>query len=527
MFLLKKQTIHYPNINRLNTPITYLIFFLIFFLFISIDSNAQDSLSFKKLYYDNGSLSSEGYMNNGVPEGYWKSYYENGKLFSEGNRKDGMLDGNWQFYNTKGKLKEEINFEKDKKEGFSRIYYPNGTVKEKIPYKSGLKQGVAEYYFNDGNLEQKMPFEKNLRQGRSYTYNQDDGRIIILEEYIDDKLAEQLYINRYNSDSLKSNLWIEFHPNEKKRLEGKYEDGKKQGIFKEYDVDENLIAIYNYNDGELANTSKNVQFLEIEKNYYNNGKLKSAISKDKQGLKQGYTYFYDSLGRLTDAKFYDRDTILFTGITDSLGRKQKEWVYYYRNGNKKAEGIFINDKEDGPWRYYFEDGTLEQSGDYALGKALGTWRWYFFGGKDRRIENYENGLLNGDYLEYDPYGYITAEGQYQDGYKNGKWFLSYGDQVEQGKFRDGLKQGQWEYFKYELSEEAKYFVGEFYQGLPDGDWNIYNTDGKLIQVLSFNKGSKEGIQKTYSASGQILREAEYKSGELINLNGLPFKIDEK
>jgi antitoxin component YwqK of YwqJK toxin-antitoxin module len=510
--------------NRTNTPITVTVFFLIFNLFNISNSVAQDSVRFEKLYYPSGEISAEGYMTNGVPTGYWKSYYENGTLFSEGNRKNGLLEGPWKFYNKNSRLKEDINFIADKKEGFSRIYYLSGEVRSKTPFVSGLKTGVAEYYFKSGNLKRKLPFQNNLKNGRSYTYNEEDGRIIMLEEFVNDTLLEQLIINRYDQNDLKANLWIEFHPNEKKKLVGSYVDGKKEGIFKLYDEDENLVAVYNYRNGEKSSTDKSLSFFTIEKSYYANKMLKASVSKSKFGWRQGYTYLYDSLGQLNEALFYDKDTLLFSGIMDSLGRKQQDWIYYYRNGNIKAKGFYINDKEESDWVYYYESGKPEQSGKYKGGKPVGEWEWLFENGKQRRLENYEAGNRSGDLFEYDPYGYLSAEGKYQDGQRSGKWFLSTGDQVETGKFRDGLKHGQWQYYKYELDEDAKYFTGSFYQGLPDGIWNISDEDGNLILTLEFNKGARNGSEKRYTPSGQVYKEYVYKNDELIEINGTPLSL---
>ena len=50
-----------------------------------------------KFYYDNGALSSEGFMKEGKPDGYWKNYYKNGKIKIEGNRKFFLLDSLWKF----------------------------------------------------------------------------------------------------------------------------------------------------------------------------------------------------------------------------------------------------------------------------------------------------------------------------------------------------------------------------------------------------------------------------------------------
>ena len=74
------------------------------FLFNKV--NAQEIISgsneYKKFYYPGGSLSSEGLVVNGKPEGYWKNYFENGKIKSEGSRKNFKLDSLWIFYNDSG-----------------------------------------------------------------------------------------------------------------------------------------------------------------------------------------------------------------------------------------------------------------------------------------------------------------------------------------------------------------------------------------------------------------------------------------
>lgn len=53
---------------------------------------------FKVFFYSNGQKSSEGFLEQGKPNGYWKNYYETGILKSEGNRKDFQLDSTWKFF---------------------------------------------------------------------------------------------------------------------------------------------------------------------------------------------------------------------------------------------------------------------------------------------------------------------------------------------------------------------------------------------------------------------------------------------
>ena len=58
----------------------------------SVFCAAQNDTVRQTFYYKNGEISSEGYMIQGKPVGYWKSYYENGIVKSEGNRKGFELD---------------------------------------------------------------------------------------------------------------------------------------------------------------------------------------------------------------------------------------------------------------------------------------------------------------------------------------------------------------------------------------------------------------------------------------------------
>ena len=80
---------------------------------------AQDSTSlrqFKTYYYPSGVKSSEGFLVNGQPDGWWKSYDENGRLISEGNRKNLLLDSLWTFY-TDGKKSMTIHYSEGQKHG--------------------------------------------------------------------------------------------------------------------------------------------------------------------------------------------------------------------------------------------------------------------------------------------------------------------------------------------------------------------------------------------------------------------------
>ena len=77
---------------------------------------------FKVFYYANGQKSSEGYLDQGKPNGYWKNYYDSGILKSEGNRKDFQLDSTWKFFRGDGSLQQSIEYKENLKQGFECLY---------------------------------------------------------------------------------------------------------------------------------------------------------------------------------------------------------------------------------------------------------------------------------------------------------------------------------------------------------------------------------------------------------------------
>ncbi|MBK8805112.1 MAG: hypothetical protein IPO21_00110 [Bacteroidales bacterium] len=98
----------------------YLIFSLLFINFYNY-SFAQDTV-YTKYFYPNGIVSSEGFLINNEPDGYWKNYYPDGILKSYGKRTGTLLDSIWNFYDEKGTLVNSVSYALGKKNGYNDIY---------------------------------------------------------------------------------------------------------------------------------------------------------------------------------------------------------------------------------------------------------------------------------------------------------------------------------------------------------------------------------------------------------------------
>ena len=140
------------------------ILFLILVLFSYFAYNQGVNSDFVQFYYPNGKVvSSEGFMVDGKPDGYWKSYYENGNLKSEGNRSNFLLDGEWKFYQEDGSISQLITYSKGKKNG-KRITYTSEYILEEY-FSDDTKEGMSYTYNIDNHLVSSVNFSDGVENG--------------------------------------------------------------------------------------------------------------------------------------------------------------------------------------------------------------------------------------------------------------------------------------------------------------------------------------------------------------------------
>ena len=184
-------------------------------LFFIIQGQTTNPNGYNIFKYDNGAKSSEGTMRDGKADGYWKNYYKNGKLKIEGNRKDFQLDSIWKFYSEKGKITKSVNYLEGKKNGFTFSFDTNERIITKESFVNDIKQGNSFVYYKSGKTKQITPYVKGKPDGLAYEFSE-DSVIISIMKYQGGILASVDRLNR------------------------KDENGKKQGVFKEFFEDGKL-----------------------------------------------------------------------------------------------------------------------------------------------------------------------------------------------------------------------------------------------------------------------------------------------
>ncbi len=500
-------------------------FFILFVFFYSagiLRSENPDSLEYKIFYYPNGNISSEGYLQDGKPDGYWINYYRSGVKKSEGKRTHFLLDSIWIFYDETGDTLKKITYRMGKKSGYLLKYFSRpdsvNTLKSKELYLEDQLYGDAFYYNEAGNLEKKVSYEESQKDGRVYYYT-DDLHIVKVEEYIKGKEVRSEIINQRDSSGRKTGMWKSFDEQGKLEKEEHFDEGVKEGIARYYDENENLIQQVEYqnnNPVKIITSDESIQ-IRMEEDRYENGNLKYQ-GQYLDTLPVGTHRYYDKNGQLENAKIYSFEGILLEeGRVDEDGSKMGDWKLFYADGKLKAKGFYDSrGRKDRKWFFYFPNGQIEQEGTYSADRLHGEWKWFFENGELRKLETYLYGEKEGAYREYDKTGNLLVEGNYMQDVKEGEWTFASGDHHEKGQFFSGEKNGVW---KSWYSDGQLCFKGNYVMGQPDGKHIYYYSDGTKKEIRYYDSGIRERIWIRYDESGNSLMVLAFKDGHLFRVNG--------
>ncbi|HMM12285.1 MAG TPA: toxin-antitoxin system YwqK family antitoxin [Bacteroidales bacterium] len=458
------------------------------------------------LRYPSGAISSEGWLVDGKPEGYWKNYHENGNIKSEGNRKNFLLDGIWKFYDEEGTLTLEISYEQGKRQGDRVVWLPEEIIREN--FENDIRQGLTRHYDRSGRLLKTIPFVNGLEDGMSFTYDT-TGTIIELVQYRRGFVTGRERINRRDSEGRPNGLWKWFFEDGSLKSEGVFKNGLRNGIFKTYDRKGNLLTIEKYIDDILQESAEEVATLELRRDFWPDGKLKTEATY-RQGLPEGIRREYDREGNITTSYVFRQGVLLAEGVLDAAGLRQGFWKEFYPNGIIKSQGNYSNNLRIGLWEFYYPDGAIEQKGVFdEKGRPDGRWIWYFNNGEVLREENYRQGKLDGLMTEYDQDGVVIAQGEYLDDQREGFWRLKTGGFTEEGSYTEGMRTGTWKHF---YSDGTLAFEGNFREDLPNGLHISYYPNGRKWEEGNWLMGRRNGEWKIWNQDGSLMLSILYVNG---------------
>jgi antitoxin component YwqK of YwqJK toxin-antitoxin module len=506
-----------------------LIIFILIIFGINGYSQINEELkdSYQVFKYPNGTVSSEGLIKNGKPDGFWKSYYVTGIKKSEGKYTSFKLDSIWLFYDQVGDTTDKISYLFGKKNGYYFKYKKDpsaGTyIWSKELYAGDKKEGTAYIYFPDGKIRQTIAYNSGKKEGLSKEFDQ-EGNVIVLLEYNNDFLVSREKINRSDNNRLKQGEWKEFYPNGKIKSEKTYKDDLLHGYYKEYDTKGNLVLTMLYENGSIVKSNVEDQpEIDFVKKYDSNNRL-IYIGPFRNKIPVGVHREYGQDSKITNAYIYNDNGLLMSeGIVDELGNFNGKWKDLYPDGKVQAEGAYTDNRRTGLWKFYNISSKVEQTGYYNNGRPDGLWKWYYDNGAILREEEYFQGQRDGAYAEYSETGDIVGQGQYSDGERNSDWKFKAGDNMEAGKYIIGLKDGLWKSY---YSDGKLRFKGNFVQGNPDGQQLFYYQNGKLKEEQFYKMGIRQKIWKKFDEEGSPVLTITYKDDVETSINGVKINLPE-
>jgi len=500
------------------------IFIIKILILFAITIFSQDTINnkFIILKHENGIISSEGYLNKGKPDGYWKSYNKKGVLISEGNRSNYLLDSVWKFYNDDSSLKMIVNYKNGKKEGLKTTFLDNEKVEEY--YIEDIKN-KNEIHFSNGKIKSIIPFVDGLEEGVASEYDT-LGNIIQLTHFSKGFISKREYINRTDNFGMKQGLWKIFYDNQILKTETNYLNNKRNGIHKEFDIKGNVIKIEKYINDVLISDAKETKKLETKKEYHKNGKIK-VIATFYNGVAEGNRREYDESGKNIKSYIFSSGIIVGNGVIDDYGNKQGMWTEYYdgrfldSNDNSivRARGRYKNSKPIGEWKYYLQNGKLEQIGGFdEKGRQDGKWLWYYPNDSVLMEINFDSGKKEGEYIEFDVFGNVLVKGNYIEDFEDGEWFRINGNFIEKGKYVEGKREGYWK--GYYLNNNQISYESVYNSDNPDGRYVQYWENGSIKEIGNYLLGKKNGLWQKFDEQGNLYLTETYKNGQEIRYDGI-------
>ena len=219
--------------------------------------------------------------------------------------------------------------------------------------------------------------------------------------------------------------------------------------------------------------------------------------------------------------FYAHEQV---NLTDEQGRKQGEWVKYWKgsdNGSIQYKGQFIDDQPVGQFWHYYPTGEVRAIIEHiSPSQSFAT---YYFKNKEMMSEGmYKEQKRDSIWINYNNIGQTISLEKYRDGKLEGNKILFYlRDQLERGEikvlsqtlYEDSIKNGP--YREFFSSGKIKQ-TGQYENDKPIGKWQRYSANGYMDQSVRYKYGEKHGWAMDYNDKGEIVNRSLYFKGNILS-----------
>ncbi|MFD0964287.1 toxin-antitoxin system YwqK family antitoxin [Pseudofulvibacter geojedonensis] len=443
-------------------------------------------------------------LKNGELNGDYKNFYESGNLKMTGAYQNGNRNGAFKFYYDNGNTKEEAHYINDKGNGLFKQYYENGDLEVEYYLKQGKLNGKLTRYENNQKKFTKQFLNDDLEGDyEEYIYNKEGILSVILRgRYIKDKREGKW--NYYSLDKDKKETVIISKNYKGDILDGNFQTVRGDSlIFGTYKNDKLNGKYLIYRDylkmlvGGVIRTDTTNSNLKLEtKGQYFNGKENGK-----------WEYFGLNNNLIKTGSFINGDKDgkwrhYYANYVDKLTSKPLKY-----SGELYLEENYMNDVLHGKSiRYSTIDRIEYDCEDKDEEKCYEL--------KYKKVyveENYNQGFLEGKYLEKDSTGFVKKTGSFKGGKMNGEWTsrkkIKDYIYVVKGHYSYGYKEGSFTYY-FDDDISTKFLEEEYYNNKLDGDSKAF-LDGKVNLIKKYSKGSLKKLR--YFDNDNLIEEFEVDS----------------
>ena len=431
-------------------------------------------------------VSIEGYLLNGKPEGVWKSYDQFGNVRVEVNYSKGMQNGKKLEYAYEYPESEEDMYYMDMEEDSlpeEKTYY----LSSESNYKNDMLEGVAYQYTWYGDVEMESNYKDGFRHGLTTERNDMAVSFSEFRNGMRDGYS-RTYLTLQGKDSI-----LLFDLN--------FQNGALQGESVSYHTNGKISKRGFFLSGEPIEDYEGYDSLGFKYHYvkFEYGFPVEEKLWEENELSVRYTFNWEDSIQFIPMDLTDSESLDALLVEAGLSGGWEYRPYYGRQT--------IVDKGDVDYQLtkYFPNDTISRDGAIAEGKKTGLWEFFSYEGVKLYEVNYFDTVLvvndsikfkaKGIYTDVDSLGNELFRAYIIE--KSERFDCSHKDHYEVRQFYtisevdDSLGRMNGEVFNYYDNGTLQSY-GKMKDGLPHGDWRYYDPAGKLNKYGNYTQGKRNG-----------------------------------
>lgn len=455
----------------------------------------------------------------GKKHGHERHYHDNGQLEYEVLYLEGEpQDGERVFHDEEGNVRARHEYKGHKRHGNYQEYV-DGVQVLQASYRDGRLDGWYQRYDSDGELTHRQLFSDGKADGVELEWS--DGVLSAQRHYQNDKLHGS--VEEWEDGIL--TLEGEYHEGQRKGLFKEWQDGV---LLKETDHISNWHWTEQkqyHPDGTLKTHARRNDDNELVEEYHYDadGELTYQLvfePTESGRLKRQENYEAGQLARRR-LTVPDRDWTLEETLDPTTGRviDRREIVGWKRHG-RNIETDWQGYRNSGEYRegtpvgeHILEDpeGNPIGGGRYRNGEKIGP--WVYREGENLVHESFDQqGRLHGPRKVVTLDGVVRLEAYYVRGEPHGDYAV-YQDEkpVTAGRYHYGKKVGQW------IEEDPYDYLshrGRYDDGKETGEWVSVSPSGYERARMQYHEGELHGTYYSFALNGRLTTKRVYEHGEL-------------